>query len=61
LSARKRRRKRSSEVIARLEQSTEPRQGIVDELLETARRFRSTLKFEATDEEISEAKRQGRR
>ncbi len=59
-SAKQRRRSLNSEVIARLEQSIEPRRVNVEELIEKARRFRSTLTFEATDEEINEWKRQGR-
>jgi plasmid stability protein len=59
-SAKQRRRSLNSEVIARLEQSIEPRRTNVEELLEKARRFRSTLTFEVTDEEINESKRQGR-
>jgi plasmid stability protein len=60
LRAKQNRRSLNSEVIALLEQSVEPKQVDVTELLEKARRFRSILTFEATDEEISEAKRQGR-
>jgi plasmid stability protein len=60
LSAKQHRRSLNSEIIARLEQTIEPRRLSVEELLEKARRFRSTLKFEATDEEINEWKRQGR-
>jgi hypothetical protein len=59
-SAKKHRRSLNSEVIALLEQSMGSRRGNSDDLLDTARRFRSTLTFEATDDEISEAKRQGR-
>jgi plasmid stability protein len=60
LSAKQRRRSLNAEVIARLEQSIEPQRVNVQELIERARRFRSTLTFEATDEEINEWKRQGR-
>lgn len=59
-SAKQRRRSLNSEVIARLEQSVEPQRVNVEELIEKARRFRSTLTFEATDEEINVSKRQGR-
>ena len=54
------RRSLNSEIIAILEQSIEPGRANAGHLIETARRFRSTLTFEATDEEISEAKREGR-
>ena len=60
LSAKEHRRSLNSEIIARLEQTIEPRRSSVEELLEKARQFRSTLTFEATDEEINEWKRQGR-
>lgn len=60
LRAKQNRRSLNSEAIALLKQSVEPKRVDVTELLEKARRFRSTLTFEATDEEISEAKRQGR-
>jgi len=40
--------------------SSEPQRAETKELLETARRFRSTLTFETTDKEINEAKRKGR-
>jgi len=59
-SAKQRLRSLNSEVIARLEQSIEPRRINAQELIEKARRFRSTLTFEATDEEINDWKRQGR-
>jgi antitoxin FitA len=59
-SAKQHRRSLNSEVIALLEQAIEPRPVNVSEFLETARRFRSALTFEASDEEISEAKRKGR-
>jgi hypothetical protein len=42
------------------EESLEPRRAGTTELLETARRFRSTLTFETTEKEIAEAKRKGR-
>jgi len=54
------RRSLNSEIITILEQSIEPKLVNVEELLEKARRFRSTLTFEATDAEISKAKRRGR-
>jgi plasmid stability protein len=60
LSAKQRRRSLNAEVIARLEQSIQPQRVNPQELIERARRFRSTLTFEATDEEINEFKRQGR-
>lgn len=60
LRAKEHRRSLNSEVIDLLEKSIEPRRVDVTELLETARRFRSTLTFEATDEEINDAKRKGR-
>jgi len=60
LSAKQRRRSLNAEIIARLEQSIEPRRVNAQELIERARHFRSTLTFEATDEEINEWKRQGR-
>jgi len=50
----------NAEIIAILEQSIEQEWLKVAELAERARRFRSTLTFEATEAEISKAKRQGR-
>jgi plasmid stability protein len=61
LLAKQHRRSLNSEVIDRLEKSIEPRQVDSALLLETARRFRSTLTFEATEQEVTKAKRQGRR
>jgi antitoxin FitA len=59
-SAKKHRRSLNSELIALLEHAVEPQPVNVNDFLETARRFRSMLTFEASDEEISEAKRKGR-
>ena len=60
LRAKEHRRSLNSEVIDLLEAALEPRKVNVDEILAAARRFRSTLTFEATDEEINDAKRKGR-
>ena len=65
-SAERNRRSLNAEIIWRLENSVHenPIQAIrkvsVDEFRERARRFRESLGFESTDEEISRFKREGR-
>jgi hypothetical protein len=56
----KKRRRGPSDKSIRIVQLADRRQKQVAELLVTARQFRSTLAFEATDEEITKAKRHGR-
>jgi plasmid stability protein len=60
LSAKQHHRSLNAEVISRLKKSIEPRRVKVEELIERARRFRSTLTFVVTDKEINRAKREGR-
>ena len=62
-SAARNRRSLNAEIVWRLENSQliEPVRRIpVEEIIERARRFRESLKFETTDEEISRFKREGR-
>jgi plasmid stability protein len=58
--AKQHRRSLNAEIITTLEQSIRLEETSVRHLIEKVRRFRSTLTFEATEAEISTAKRQGR-